>query len=325
MCCLFGLIDTRLRFSGKQKSKMLHALATVSEVRGTDATGIAYHTGEQLCIYKRPIPGHKLKFYMRDDTRVGMGHTRMTTQGKASKNRNNHPFRGIIRNEPFALAHNGVLYNDLALRRNLGLPKTRIETDSYIGVQLIEQKGSLDFSSLRYMAEQVEGSFTFTVLDAEDSLYIVKGDNPFCLYYFPRCGLYLYASTEEILCHAINDLGLCEYLDVLPLTTPDLKQEKKRIFKAASPADKREACTILCTCPELLENPTPGYLCLLLSLFARFISYLPAPIVCISITVNCGDIDVAPEFLRVVLSAINGPVRLSGSNFSLLRPSSLFA
>ena len=56
MCCLFGLIDTRLRFTGKQKSKMLHALATVSEVRGTDATGIAYHTGEQLCIYKRPIP-----------------------------------------------------------------------------------------------------------------------------------------------------------------------------------------------------------------------------------------------------------------------------
>lgn len=124
---------------------------------------------------------------------------------------------------------------------------------------------------------------------------------------------------------AINDLGLCEYLDVLPLTTPDLKQEKKRIFKAASPADKREACTILCTCPELLENPTPGYLCLLLSLFARFISYLPAPIVCISITVNCGDIDVAPEFLRVVLSAINGPIRLSGPGFSLLRPSSLFA
>ncbi|MFR6094956.1 MAG: class II glutamine amidotransferase [Dysosmobacter welbionis] len=127
MCCLFGLIDTRLRFTGKQKSKMLHALATVSELRGTDATGIAYHTGEQLCIYKRPIPGHKLKFYMRDDTRVGMGHTRMTTQGKASKNRNNHPFRGIVRNEPFALAHNGVLYNDLALRRKLGLPKPELK------------------------------------------------------------------------------------------------------------------------------------------------------------------------------------------------------
>lgn len=208
MCCLFGLIDTRLHFTGKEKSKMLHALATASEARGTDATGIAYHTGGQLYIYKRPIPGHKLQFYMRDDTRVGMGHTRMTTQGRASKNRNNHPFFGSTRNGTFALAHNGVLYNDALLRRSLSLPHTRIETDSYIGVQLIERKNTLDFSSLRYMAEQVEGSFTFTVLDAADSLYVIKGDNPFCLHYFPRSGLYLYASTEEILCAALQRISV---------------------------------------------------------------------------------------------------------------------
>lgn len=44
-----------------------------------------------------------------------------------------------------------------------------------------EKKKALHFDSLRYMAERVEGSFTFTVLDREDDLYIVKGDNPFCL------------------------------------------------------------------------------------------------------------------------------------------------
>ena len=33
MCCLFGLIDTELRFTGKEKSKMLHALASASEAR----------------------------------------------------------------------------------------------------------------------------------------------------------------------------------------------------------------------------------------------------------------------------------------------------
>ena len=37
MCCLFGLIDTELRFTGKEKSKMLHVLASASEERGTDA------------------------------------------------------------------------------------------------------------------------------------------------------------------------------------------------------------------------------------------------------------------------------------------------
>lgn len=49
------------------------------------------------------------------------------------------------------------------------------------------------------MAEQVEGSFTFTVLDASDSLYIVKGDSPLCLMRYPNSGVYVYASTAEIL------------------------------------------------------------------------------------------------------------------------------
>ena len=166
MCCLFGLIDTQLRFTGKQKSKLLHVLASASEVRGTDATGVAYGSGEMLHIYKRPIPGHKLNFYIRDNSRFAMGHARMTTQGNASRNRNNHPFRGILQAGTFALAHNGVLYNDMTLRERLHLPKTRIETDSYIAVQLIEQKGVLSFDSLRYMAEQLRGSFTITVLDS---------------------------------------------------------------------------------------------------------------------------------------------------------------
>lgn len=32
--------------------------------------------------------------------------------------------------------------------------------------------------SLKYMAEEVEGSFTFTVLDRKDRLFIIKGDPP---------------------------------------------------------------------------------------------------------------------------------------------------
>ena len=58
------------------------------------------------------------------------------------------------------------------------------------------------------MAETVEGSFTFTVLDQRENLYFVKGDNPLCLYYYPHCGLYLYASTEDILNRALKRLHL---------------------------------------------------------------------------------------------------------------------
>lgn len=208
MCCLFGLIDTKHALSGREKSKILHILASESEVRGTDATGIAYNLGGRLYIHKRPVPGHKLQFRIREDTVTVMGHTRMATQGKASRNRNNHPFFGLAGSTPFALAHNGVLYNDIHLRSSRNLPKTRIETDSYVAVQLLEQRKTLNLNSLRSMAEQVEGSFTFTVLDGSESLFIVKGDSPMCLYWFQELGLYLYNSTEEILSQALQRISI---------------------------------------------------------------------------------------------------------------------
>lgn len=208
MCCLFGMIDYGNNFTGRQRAKLLSVLAAECEARGTDATGIAYNSGDRLSIYKRPLPAHKLRFYLPNDASVIMGHTRMTTQGSEKQNYNNHPFRGVAGELPFALAHNGVLRNDHALRQGLWLPKTNIETDSYIGVQLIEQKKALSFDSLKYMAEQVEGSFTFTVLDGRNNLYFVKGDNPLCLVHFPRTGLYLYASTEVILGRALKKLRL---------------------------------------------------------------------------------------------------------------------
>ena len=208
MCCLFGLIDYSHRLSGRQKGQVIRALAVESEIRGTDAAGIAYNSGGKLHIYKRPGPAHKLNLFIPEDAHVVMGHSRMTTQGKAKYNRNNHPFAGNVPGTRFALAHNGVLYNDMTLRRSRALPDTRIETDSYVAVQLIEQQRALTPASLKTMAEAVEGSFVFTVLDEEDSFWFVKGDNPLCLEQFPRLGLYVYASTREILHMALEKTWL---------------------------------------------------------------------------------------------------------------------
>lgn len=196
MCCLFGLIDYQGSLTAKQKNRILRELSIAAEERGTDATGIAYNTEHGLQVYKRPLPAHRMHFKVPAGAHVVMGHTRMATQGRAKRNENNHPFLGSIGREHFALAHNGVLYNDFLLRSARHLPKTKIETDSYIAVQLIEQQKALN---LRFMAEQVEGSFTFTVLTEQDELYFIKGDNPLCLVHFPLTGVYVYASTAEIL------------------------------------------------------------------------------------------------------------------------------
>lgn len=206
MCCLFGIHDYGHSLSQKQKNRLLSILGTACEVRGTDATGIAYNSGDKLCIYKRPRPARWMRFQVPHTADVIMGHTRMTTQGNERKNHNNHPFPGAVKEQQFALAHNGVLYNDLQLRKEHKLPTTKIETDSYIATQLIESCGKLNFNSIQYMAEKLEGSYTFTVLSDKDELYFIKGDNPMCLYHYPERGLYVYASTEEILRTALRQL-----------------------------------------------------------------------------------------------------------------------
>ena len=70
------------------------------------------------------------------------------------------------------------------------------------------KQNALNFNSLRKVAEQVQGTFVFTVLDAQDNLYFVHGDNPLCLYHFPKQGIYVYASTQSILEQGLTASGL---------------------------------------------------------------------------------------------------------------------
>lgn len=115
MCCLFGLMDCGHALDTRQRTRLLSVLARESEARGTDAAGIAYNSGGKLHICKQPGPARKLRFSLPMDARVVMGHTRMATQGSAVQNQNNHPFSGKAGKTRFALAHNGVLYNDQLL------------------------------------------------------------------------------------------------------------------------------------------------------------------------------------------------------------------
>lgn len=199
MCCLFGFVDYGHTLSRNQRLKLLTALSTASEERGTDATGIAYNLDGKQIIYKRPLPAHLMWYRVPVSPTIIMGHTRMTTQGSEKNNQNNHPFTGKTGDAMFSLAHNGVLVNDKLLRQKFKLPATKAETDSYVAVQLLEQYGQIGFDALRFLAEELEGSFTISVLTEQDELYFVKGNNPLCIYHFPQSGLYVYASTEQIL------------------------------------------------------------------------------------------------------------------------------
>ena len=208
MCAVFGFLDYKGKTSNAVLKKLIHYLSVAAEVRGTDATGIAYVRGGSMVTYKKPKPSHKVKLFFPRDTRAVIGHTRFTTQGSEKRNCNNHPFEGHCGKESFALAHNGVLYNDKELRREQHLPTTPIETDSYVAVQLLEQEQNLDTENIKRMAELVEGSFVFTILRNDNTLFLVKGNNPLTVYHFPALGLYVYASTKSILDNALKKVKL---------------------------------------------------------------------------------------------------------------------
>ena len=47
-----------------------------------------------------------------------------------------------------------------------------------MAVQLLEREEALNFDSLRRLAEQLEGSYTFTLLGPKQELYFIKGATP---------------------------------------------------------------------------------------------------------------------------------------------------
>ena len=90
------------------------------------------------------------------------------------------------------------------------LPDTKVKTDSYVAVQLLEREDDLSTRSLQRMAEALDGTFTITILDARNNMHFVKGNNPLTVILLPDLGCYLYASTGEILRTALGALGMSD-------------------------------------------------------------------------------------------------------------------
>lgn len=126
MCGLFGFLN----YSGKNiqnLKELTNALAEQAAERGTDATGIAFNGKGGMCVLKDAKSAFQISFNHNDNVKALIGHTRHSTQGSEKKNYNNHPFLGECKNTIFALAHNGVLYNDDELKKTGGTGKRQLQ------------------------------------------------------------------------------------------------------------------------------------------------------------------------------------------------------
>ena len=103
-----------------------------------------------------------------------------------------------------------LIVADFEIKKNYGR-YVAVNLCNYHTIEFIEQQKKLDFDSLRNMAETVQGNFTFTALDEENSLYIIKENNPMCLLHFEMLGLYVYASTESIMKNALRKVNMLSF------------------------------------------------------------------------------------------------------------------
>ena len=225
MCGIFGYLNYGNCIKNADLKDITESLAYESAVRGIDATGIAFiNNKSKLEIQKAPKPSYSFKMnFPKINPPVLIGHTRHTTQGTEKLNINNHPFLGGKGNNQFALAHNGILYNDKELRKENKLPDTKIQTDSYIAVQLLEQSGDISLMSVASMSEKIEGSFVFTILDRNNNLYISKKDNPISIIHHKALKLYVYASTEKILMSTLMNSNIISHFTPIEKNIGDIE------------------------------------------------------------------------------------------------------
>ena len=151
------------------------------EYRGYDSAGIAYVSNDKLIITKEQGKIKNLeKTLEKENSNLGIGHTRWATHGVANKI-NSHPHKqGKI-----TIVHNGIIENYANLKDNLKkLGYTfQSETDTEVAATLLDKlyKETNDIKKAIVLFEkEVKGSYALGIIIDDDynNLYAVKKSSP---------------------------------------------------------------------------------------------------------------------------------------------------
>lgn len=177
--------------------QVARVLLRLLEVRGRDASGVAWHDKGETYIRKGAIPGSVLAKQLHDRIgTTGVVHTRWATQGSPKQEANNHPIdaRGVVG------VHNGHCSNDKALLQQCTDYKRQGEVDSEAIFALIAhgRKGT----KLRERLAEVRGSAALLWLrtnDANERLHVARLSSSPLVLGLTKGGSIIAASTEHIL------------------------------------------------------------------------------------------------------------------------------
>lgn len=177
MCGIVGYI-------GKQK-KALEVLINGLEhleYRGYDSSGIAYLLDNALVIKKAPgkIENLKTKVDFKNESNIGIGHTRWATHGEPNEI-NSHPHQC----ENITIVHNGIIENYLELKKELSAKGYTFvsETDTEVAATLLNDlyKNEKDIlKAIIAFKNKALGAYAIALLcnNEPDTLYAIKKNSP---------------------------------------------------------------------------------------------------------------------------------------------------
>ncbi|MBQ8617601.1 MAG: glutamine--fructose-6-phosphate transaminase (isomerizing) [Clostridia bacterium] len=157
------------------------------EYRGYDSAGVAVLHGHQIAVSK--VTGRIANLCEKTDDgkncpgTTGIGHTRWATHG-APTDTNAHPH--MSNDGKFAVVHNGILENYIALREELISKGYRFEsqTDTEVVVHLIEMYYTGDLKKAVIKASsRLQGSYALGVVcsDEPETVYVAREASPLIL------------------------------------------------------------------------------------------------------------------------------------------------
>ena len=176
MCGIIGYIG-----KNNAKNQIIDGLKSLRN-RGEDSTGLALLHNDSFEIYKElgKIENLENKLSIFYESHIGIGHTRLATNGKVTLN-NAHPH--ISNSNRFIIVHNGVIKNANDLKNKyLSNYNFYSETDTEVIVNLIDLF-SLNHSVLDAIKKTIsllDGTYALLILDQQDinKIYVVKNKTP---------------------------------------------------------------------------------------------------------------------------------------------------
>jgi glutamine---fructose-6-phosphate transaminase (isomerizing) len=216
VCGIFGIVGA----GDADFVRGVETLFLLSESRGKEAAGLAFHDGREISVVKEPLPAsalirsHQYRSLIDDVIRrrspqrlAAVGHSRLVTNGRGAIAANNQP---VIKDRAVAV-HNGIIVNDAKIWADHPELTREAEVDTEAFLALFEKSrrdGQDEKAALARAFDAIEGTASVAILLA-DRAQLLLGTNTGSLYVCRPAedrGFY-FASERYILQKAIERLG----------------------------------------------------------------------------------------------------------------------